>query len=206
MNCDRKLNCSEPGDRANFKEDATNAHALFKKAFEPTTEPHKYTIEEIKSLEILQENQYTSSPHLIDSYAEFTRKGVDNERAMPKGYTIFILMTKVPGEQLDHNKFWAKDKESRNEIRRAFKDAIIEVFKCRIAPYDCTLENLLWDESQSKCYIVDFEDYGFLKQGLRAEDRWSDELYRCWRMSEEYNPSKKQQVDRVTQVAEARME
>lgn len=44
---------------------------------------------------------------------------------MSGGYVAFILMTKVPGEALNYEKFWAKDQKTREDIRRAFKAALM---------------------------------------------------------------------------------
>jgi hypothetical protein len=38
---------------------------------------------------------------------------------------VFILMTKVPGERMDYSMFWSKAVEEREEIRRAFKTALL---------------------------------------------------------------------------------
>ena len=43
---------------------------------------------------------------------------------MSGGYAVFILMTKIPGEQLNYDTFWGKDEEEREAIRRAFKVAL----------------------------------------------------------------------------------
>ena len=44
---------------------------------------------------------------------------------MPEGYTAFMLMTKVPGKALDYEKFWEKGEKTRENIRRAFKAALM---------------------------------------------------------------------------------
>jgi hypothetical protein len=79
--------------------------------------------------------------------------------AMPGGYMICVLMTKLPGEQLDYYKFWKAPIEEREEDRKAFKTALTyvrrtahwsakltheykELWKRRIDPEDMAMRNL----------------------------------------------------------------
>jgi len=56
-----------------------------------------------------------------EDYAEDRR----DEQAMVGGFAIFLLMTKVPGECIEYNMFWSKTEEQREEIRHAFKKAVM---------------------------------------------------------------------------------
>jgi hypothetical protein len=50
--------------------------------------------------------------------------GVDKE-GMPGGFAIFILMTKLPGKAITPSLLKDKTLEEREEIRAAFKKAIM---------------------------------------------------------------------------------
>jgi hypothetical protein len=61
---------------------------------------------------------------MIGYAADYMLEGVD-EQAMMGGYTVFMLMNKIPGEPLSYDMFWKKDEKTREEIRVAFKEALM---------------------------------------------------------------------------------
>lgn len=90
----------------------------------PVEVPNDFTINEINALGRFRNSNSLHTPHLIDSMITQLPPGVD-ERGMIGGFAAFILMTKVPGERIAYESFWSRDKEEREEIRRAFKEALL---------------------------------------------------------------------------------
>jgi hypothetical protein len=105
-------------------DDANEAEQLLQLATQPTDIPHHYTIDETRALRYLCETKCAYTPHLLQVTAEVGAEWVD-EKAMGDGYVVFILMTKVPGERMDYDMFWSKVEGKREEIRRAFKTALL---------------------------------------------------------------------------------
>ncbi|SMR54280.1 unnamed protein product [Zymoseptoria tritici ST99CH_3D1] len=66
----------------------------------------------------------------------------------------YVLMSLLPGASLDKNDSWRHDEKN---VRAAFDRAIKGVHDCGIASKSTNRRNVLWDEIQGKCYIVDFE-------------------------------------------------
>lgn len=85
---------------------------------------HRYTIQEIRALRHLKKTSCQHTPHLIDIDGTFVTADID-EAAMVGGYTIFMLMTKLPGQRIEYDMFWSKTLEERQEIRLAFKMAMM---------------------------------------------------------------------------------
>lgn len=90
----------------------------------PTDIPHHHTLDETRALRYLGETKCSYAPHLLQDTAEVGAEWVD-EKTMGYGYVVFILMTKVPGERMDYGMFWSKSEEKREQIRRAFKTALL---------------------------------------------------------------------------------
>lgn len=103
--------------------DADHARQLYKQATQPVDYPHESTLREARALELFGETECAYTPHLLDFASDYMLDGVDDD-SMPGGYVVFILMNKVPGEQLDWDLFWDKEEATREEIRRAFKTAL----------------------------------------------------------------------------------
>ncbi|KAH9863893.1 hypothetical protein J1614_009825, partial [Plenodomus biglobosus] len=155
------------------REKVEHAESLFSLATEPGFDLHEDTKSEITALRRLQQHKCAHAPHLLDIASVEATEEVD-EQAMPGGYAVFMLMTKVPGEVLTQQAFWNMEEDMREQIRRAFKMAMTDLWKCGIMPRDRNLNNLVWDCEERKCYIVDFEDYDEVKKGAT----WTDDYYR----------------------------
>ncbi|KAK5948483.1 hypothetical protein OHC33_010517 [Knufia fluminis] len=76
---------------------------------------------------------------------------------VPNGYVTFIVMSFCPGEQLYPRTFYSWPMEKRNLVRSSFKSTIQSLWQAGVHLNDHGIHNLLWDDSRSKCYIVDFE-------------------------------------------------
>ncbi|KAF2785889.1 hypothetical protein K505DRAFT_261098 [Melanomma pulvis-pyrius CBS 109.77] len=162
--------------------DLMYAVMMYKCATYSVKRPNKATLDEIKALTHLRREGCKSTPHLLGHVANpmEEEEGID-EQKMAEGYAVFILMTKLPGERIDYHKYWKLSKTQRDEIRAAFKEALLEVFSHHIYPDDCALRNILWDEEARKCYIVDFEDYSVVK----TPSEFKDDYFRYWELAEE---------------------
>jgi hypothetical protein len=83
-----------------------------------------FTRQEIKALQHFRPENCGSTPHLLDFTGDFVDAGTD-KKGMVDGYAIFIFITKVPGERLTYDKYWKLSLAERDEIRVAFKEAIL---------------------------------------------------------------------------------
>lgn len=86
--------------------------------------PNEATTNEINALGKFNECNCANAPHLLGAVQDVIRPRVDDE-AMIHGYVAFILMTKVPGEHIDQKKYWALSVAERDEIRAAFREALL---------------------------------------------------------------------------------
>ncbi|KAF1828219.1 hypothetical protein BDW02DRAFT_260714 [Decorospora gaudefroyi] len=172
--------------------DLEEANQLFSSATKPADRPHQDTLYEIPALHHLSEVDCAYTPHLLGYMADYMMDGVDDQ-AMAGGYTVFMLMNKISGEPLGHDLFWKKDVETREEIRRAFKVALMDVCSWNIKPQDCSMRNIIWNDEERTCYVVDFEDYEILHNPVDPEKMWTDSQYEYWGLAEEdqakVNPS-----------------
>ncbi|XPS80049.1 hypothetical protein M3J09_012011 [Ascochyta lentis] len=164
-------------------EDLEKVEELCYPATHPVVIPHQYTSNEIIALWRLCKTSCVHSPQFMNNAMDCLMSGIDTQ-GMVGGFVVFILMTKVPGVQLSREILQSKTIEERNVIRKAFKTALLELWKRRIEPEDCALRNLMWDDEQRKCYIVDFEDWSNLKTPL-AKKYWEDSFWGDWGLSEE---------------------
>ncbi|KAF2853488.1 hypothetical protein T440DRAFT_444385 [Plenodomus tracheiphilus IPT5] len=165
-------------------EDIQDADYLYRLATNPADRLHEYTENEIRALRRLTEVKCAYAPRLLDSAMDNVLEEVD-EQAMPGGYAVFMLMTKVPGEALDWKTFWSLDQDAREEVRCAFKVAMKNLWTCGIWPRDYNMSNMIWDKKEQKLYFVDFETYADFGGGMKIEEIWSDRQYKAWGLAEE---------------------
>lgn len=117
--------------------------------------PSPLTNAELKSLQLFRDQRVESVPHLVT-----WKKAVQPYHGVfPGGYVIYTIMTLMPGKTLWDLPFWGLPDEKREEIRLIFMKKLREVRALGIAPYDCALRNMLWDEETQRLSIVDFEHY-----------------------------------------------
>ncbi|CAE7218915.1 hypothetical protein PTTW11_11104 [Pyrenophora teres f. teres] len=180
--------CEETFDDEDFNKalEHNKYHArLFEMATAPVVTPRVSTIKEMKALTIFRNENCWSAPHLISYWEGSVPEGVD-KHAIAGGYMKIMFMNKLPGDTLDRETFLEKTEETREDIRRAFKAALMEIWKYRLDPEDNALRNILWDEKEHKCYIVDFEDYAVLEWVPDPEIAWNDRRYGYWDLAEEF--------------------
>ncbi|KAL4959253.1 uncharacterized protein BDV14DRAFT_13329 [Aspergillus stella-maris] len=82
----------------------------------------------------------------------------DADEKNPGGYIAYIVMEKVPGENLA--KFDDYSEEKQRQIKLAFLEAMWEFFRHCYTHWDPRRENL-WDRENKLCFIVDLEDVEF---------------------------------------------
>ncbi|KAF2112025.1 hypothetical protein BDV96DRAFT_689828 [Lophiotrema nucula] len=148
---------------------------------EPTNTPNYMTYEEMYALDQLAEKKCEHTPWFIDCSYGIVPPGLD-DYAIVGGFVAFLLMTKVPGRSLTYEEYCGKSDAERNEIRLAFKEALEAVSACYIESCDKAIRNIVWDEEERKCYIVDFEYVAFL------DDRdplppWTNKQYKLWELA-----------------------
>ncbi|KAF2751217.1 hypothetical protein M011DRAFT_483173 [Sporormia fimetaria CBS 119925] len=156
------------------------------------------TVAEEEALSYFKKHGCASTPHLLLSDCFKVDKSID-DLAMEGGYAAFMIMTKIPGNTMRTREFWALARHKRDTVRAAFKTALIDVWNHHVYPRDTGLRNIMWDDAQEKCYIVDFEDYEVVNFE-DAEAEWNDQIYSDWEISEAWgeafrngpwNPSKR---------------
>ncbi|KAF2681114.1 hypothetical protein K458DRAFT_256979, partial [Lentithecium fluviatile CBS 122367] len=157
-------------------------------ATHPTTYFSDDIMREIKALNHIKKMGCEHSPYSLNFCTDTVRFGID-PLEMTGGYVAFILMTKVPGEQLA-NDYWNRALEERDKILAAFKDALLQlprfVYQNRIEPLNTARRNIVWDKDERKCYIVDFEDSEVLSEeaAAKADANFRVYEYRAWGLSE----------------------
>ncbi|PQE17973.1 hypothetical protein CJF32_00008449 [Rutstroemia sp. NJR-2017a WRK4] len=82
-----------------------------------------------------------------------------------KGYLIFLVMEKLPGDCISEDDYWEWQKKERDEFREAFEKSFRFIEKMRIANTDLAMRNLLYDRSEKKwlsntsSYLIDWESW-----------------------------------------------
>ncbi|KAH3911336.1 hypothetical protein HBH56_133530 [Parastagonospora nodorum] len=151
-------------------------------ATNPVEKPHEYTLNEVQALRKLGDKQCTHTPHLLGVVGDWLPSGLD-EQGMENGFVVFILMTKVSGEPLTYEKMQSKTCKERDIVRAALKKAAMALLKLGFSLHDRGMRNIMWDEENKKCCIVDFENYVDVKKNV--EEWWDDDNdYRRWELDE----------------------
>ncbi|TKA27718.1 hypothetical protein B0A50_04819 [Salinomyces thailandicus] len=122
---------------------------------EPTSGPSSTTVAELKALQTFRDYGTEGVPHLLHHKCE--PQGPDGP--FPGGYISYTIMTKMPGRDLMASRFWSLSDEEKETRRDAFLKVFKNIWRVGIAPYDCALRNVLWDDETKRCSIVDFEHY-----------------------------------------------
>lgn len=83
---------------------------------EPLPGPSETTTAELKALKTFRDASAEGVPHLIHS--QCSPQG--SSGPFPGGYISYIVMTKVPGQDLMAAKFWSLSDDEKEERRQAF--------------------------------------------------------------------------------------
>jgi hypothetical protein len=119
-----KLETIETHLKGFVEENLAYTKKLISEATLPVDNPNEHTLNEIKALEHFRNTGCVHAPQLIDSMGVKLPPGIDPQ-IMVGGYARFILMTKLPGSRLEWEAFWRKTEAEREEIRQAFKVALM---------------------------------------------------------------------------------
>jgi len=84
----------------------------------PSKSIHEYTINELVALSQLGKTSCQSAPRLLDVKKEIQSK----KDEFPGGYTVYILMTFLPGNPPWD--FWELPRVEKARIQKAFKETI----------------------------------------------------------------------------------
>lgn len=116
------------GDKPEWEQKFTKQLAYVKNlvhmATTPTETLNDATVYEIIALDHFRQTNSVHTPRLIDTMITQLPPNVD-EQGMTGGYAAFIVMNKVPGRRLKLEEFWDMNMEQRNELRQAFKEALL---------------------------------------------------------------------------------
>ncbi|KAL8651993.1 MAG: hypothetical protein Q9210_002945 [Variospora velana] len=156
-----------------------------------------FTTQEIGMLERLTAERCSVTPTLLavkvgtQDESLFSGPGFNTPWFMPGGYIVYILMAKIPAQPLDINSFWSFTKDERDEVRSAFKKALMELIRHGVMHNDSKLENLMWDKMNRKCYIIDLEDACYDPE-LVARIKWfqTDYEYIRWNLARNWKTPK----------------
>lgn len=100
------------------------AKELHHQATHPVRVPNRYTSNEIIALRRLRKLDCAYTPQFLDNAAYRLKADIDKQ-GMEGGFMIAVLMTRVPGKQITYDMFWNLNQEKRDEIREAFKTALL---------------------------------------------------------------------------------
>ncbi|KAL3492840.1 hypothetical protein BJX62DRAFT_235782 [Aspergillus germanicus] len=101
---------------------------------------------EIEPLETLTKNNCPSTPRLRQHWA--TEQG--NDETVSGGFLHYLLIEKLEGLQLSRDLFWILDRDERDQIRVAFKDAFENCIKAGTLLSQLDARYLMWDKKASK--------------------------------------------------------
>ena len=92
----------------------------------PVINPNPDSVREAKALRHFLDIRCQSAPCLLKVTQTEVRANLHSE-SMMGGYLIVMLMTKVPGSALEHDTFCKMSRPQRDEIRQAFRRALMLV-------------------------------------------------------------------------------
>ncbi|KKZ60038.1 hypothetical protein EMCG_05220 [[Emmonsia] crescens] len=142
------------------------------------TKPAGWTRKELYGLIHFNEKKCTVVPKLLNVVSSWQD---GPEMPVPNGYLVFIVMEELPGVPLGD--FWNYPLPKRDMIRASFAKSLDELFSFHGRPWDCRLENLIYDEKTDKCYFVDFEGIDVTEDKETLE--FDDLYFYIWHLKHE---------------------
>ncbi|OGM44795.1 hypothetical protein ABOM_006212 [Aspergillus bombycis] len=127
---------------------------------------------QLEAFNALTENVCSSAPKLL--HAEQNEQ--DRTGPVPGGLLYYLLLQRPPGEYLSKKGFWGMDKDGRNTVRHAFKQAWLDCVRAGFKPAMSATKNLIWDADANKIYIMNFEDAAPSNQNTV----WRDTEWIAW--------------------------
>jgi hypothetical protein len=106
-------------------EDLDYARQALHSATHPSPVPNKASLKEVEALRLLGEAKNCAYTPQLLTYAGYNVKEDIDSQGIVDGYMLFMLMTKVPGQPISSDYYWALPISKREEIRQAFKTALM---------------------------------------------------------------------------------
>ncbi|PCH07823.1 Hypothetical protein PENO1_010080 [Penicillium occitanis (nom. inval.)] len=98
----------------------------------------------------------------------------------PGAVTSFIAMEDVPGRLYDWSGYWSNTTVfERAQKRAAFRKAFHDCFECGYWNLDAGLRNLVFDDDNDKCYVIDWE---VAVPASAGAVKWNGLMYGMWEM------------------------
>ncbi|KAH7390988.1 hypothetical protein DE146DRAFT_791170 [Phaeosphaeria sp. MPI-PUGE-AT-0046c] len=163
-----------------------------RQCMEPWITPNSDTWNEVAALSHLADHKCSSTPWLLNCLIDVLPSSGVHRKAVAGGYIVFVLMTKVPGKELDSGDMGNLMPVERENLREDFKDAIKKVWECGLECRDKGFHNLKWDKEERKWqvmpifYIVDFEHSSFASEKRQKSLEFTEDEYWYWGLSESY--------------------
>ncbi|KAE8375412.1 hypothetical protein BDV26DRAFT_295063 [Aspergillus bertholletiae] len=132
------------------------------------------TENEIEALGYLTSSKCPSIPKLIAWKHEIQ----DRDGCVPGGCVDYIVMEKLKGITLSDIPVYDMTPEQKQILRLAFKKAYKNCLKCGFAHLDPGHRNLIWDEENAQCYLIDWEIWRHRRR--TRVDKWDESEYGFW--------------------------
>ncbi|KAI0569151.1 hypothetical protein TUN199_11858 [Pyrenophora tritici-repentis] len=110
----------------------------------------------------------------------------DHPLGIVGGYYVVILMKKVPGVRLSRHYLSELSPTERDEIREAFKIALMDVWNCDVVSHDTAFRNIMWDPEERKCYIIDYEECDIVEGEAQMPEEFTDKQFEWWDLTERH--------------------
>ncbi|PZD22196.1 hypothetical protein A1F97_11290 [Pyrenophora tritici-repentis] len=95
-------------------------------------------------------------------------------------------MKKVPGVRLSRHYLSELSPTERDEIREAFKIALMDVWNCDVVSHDTAFRNIMWDPEERKCYIIDYEECDIVEGEAQMPEEFTDKQFEWWDLTERH--------------------
>ncbi|KAI9035056.1 uncharacterized protein KD926_004672 [Aspergillus affinis] len=124
------------------------------------------TLREIKALQGLTKARCSCTP----GFKAWKHETQNRDDWVPGGFIDYILMTRLEGKTVSQELVRELDNEQQQRLRKAFKTSYMECLDCGFLNMDRGTRNLIWDEKNAQCYIVDWETW----RRRKARHKWDD--------------------------------
>ncbi|KAL3462100.1 hypothetical protein BJX64DRAFT_288641 [Aspergillus heterothallicus] len=137
------------------------------RARQATLTPNGTTQEELDAVRLLSENHCTAAPRIRTQET----KVQDDSGIVPGGFLFYVLQDRAPGVQLSDELFWSYDRQERDQIREAYKEAWSAWVRSGVHVIT-SISHLFWDRGTGRITIASIALAVLLEPGEKAE--WSD--------------------------------
>ncbi|KAJ4375715.1 hypothetical protein N0V86_007248 [Didymella sp. IMI 355093] len=113
-----------PMSKQNVEANLRYAKQKLNTATHPVHNPNSATSNEIQALKRFRDSDCPHTPHLIVAETQRLVPELD-QLSIPEGFLTWTIMTHLPGVRLISTEFWEKPEWQREQIRQAFKIALM---------------------------------------------------------------------------------